>query len=211
MIIITGASGGIGSFLVEKFDDVLEMQHRDINLTSEIQVSRVARHISELNYKNITLIHCAGYNHNAITSKMDYDEWKKVLAVNLDSAFLLSKHLIPIMREQNYGRIIFMSSVVPHIGVAGTCAYSAAKMGLLGLMRSIVKENATKNITCNTLTLGYFNTGMIKQVPEAHLQNIIESIPVKHLGDPQNIYNVVDCLMKSEYINGAEIEITGGL
>lgn len=210
MIIITGASGGIGSYLVDRFrqhEMVTPIHHRDIDLTSEESISKLYFDGSQ----NITLIHCAGYNHNAFTSKMDFDEWKKVLSVNLDSAFLLSKHLIPIMREQNFGRIIFMSSVVPHIGVAGTCAYSASKMGLLGLMRSIVKENATKNITCNTLTLGYFNTGMIKQVPESNLQNIIESIPVKHLGDPQNIYNVVDCLMKSEYINGAEIEITGGL
>ena len=115
------------------------------------------------------------------------------------------------MRRQKYGRIVFISSVVPQLGVAGTSAYAASKAALWGLAKAIAKENALENITCNTLNLGYFNVGMINEIPEQLLPHIISSIPMKRIGDPVNIYTAIRILLCSDYTTGCQININGGL
>ena len=105
------------------------------------------------------------------------------------------KHLIPLMREQKFGRIINFGSVVPQIGMQGTAAYAGSKSALWGITKVIAKENAIKGITVNTLNLGYFNVGMISEVPEKILNSIVDTIPVKKLGDPKNILNAIKFLI----------------
>jgi len=221
MIIITGASKGIGQFLYNKYvdsginvvgtcnttsnDDLIKL---DITDESEVidfykKLSKIATHV--------TLINCAGVNANALTKKFDFDIFKNVIDVNLIGTFLMTKHALPIMLENNFGRIINISSVVPQIGVPGTAAYSSSKSALWGLSKTVGAENANRNITCNSLNLGYFNVGMIKEVPEIALEKILAEIPMKKLGDPINIYNAVEFLINSDYITGAEININGGL
>ena len=227
MIIITGVSGGIGKFLLEQlsfktseniigiYNNTLpikvfkNVKYLKADLTKEEDVIQLAESVNV--ETNLKLIHCAGIAKNGMLHKIDYTDWQNVISTNLNSAFLISKYLLPIMREQGFGKIIFLSSIVPQIGVIGTSSYSASKAGLWGLMKTLTKENAAKNITCNTLNLGYFNIGMIKDVPDAMLKQIIDSIPVKKLGDPIDIYNAVDFILKSNYLNGSSININGGL
>jgi acetoacetyl-CoA reductase/3-oxoacyl-[acyl-carrier protein] reductase len=115
------------------------------------------------------------------------------------------------MREQQYGRIINMSSVVAQTGIPGTSAYAASKSGLWGMTKALSVENATKGITINTLNLGYYEIGMIDEVSQ-EMQNIIkDKIPQKKFGDPSNILNAAKFLINSPYITGTNIDINGGL
>lgn len=159
----------------------------------------------------INYIHCAGVSINNYTTKLPLEDWRTTLASTLDSAFLISKHILPLMRKQNYGRIIFCSSIVPQLGVSGTAAYSAAKAGLWGLMKTIAKENAEKNITCNCINLGYFDVGMTHDIPNDLLNMIKDAIPMKRLGDPTDIHTTMNFLIKCGYITGTGININGGL
>ena len=225
MIIITGAARGIGHFLFNEFEredheTVAGTYHNTmpvggsnryykVDVTKEDEVEHFAKQCSE--GCAIKLVHCAGINANAYLSNTKLADWEQVLAANTTSAFLLCKHSLPIMRRQKYGRIVFFSSVVPQLGVAGTSAYAASKAALWGLAKIIAKENALENITCNTLNLGYFNAGMINEIPEPHLPHIINSIPMKKLGAPINIYYALRFLFLSDYTTGCQININGGL
>ena len=117
--------------------------------------------------------------------KISLDDWNKVIAVNLTGPFLCTKHVLPLMKENKYGRIIFISSVVPQIGVAGTSAYSASKAGLSGLSKTISKEMMKYSITSNLISLGYFDAGLLYQIPEEIRAQIKETIPMKEFGKPR--------------------------
>ena len=225
MIIISGASRGIGKFLLGKlieekenviglFNKTQPAGHADryvkLDVTNEKDIANfVAQHKDKL--KDIKLIHCAGVNLNGFTHKLSQDDWRFVIQGNLDSAFFLSKHLLPLMREQNYGRIIFVASVVPQLGVPGTSAYSSAKSGLWGLTKVISKENALKGVTANCLNLGYFNIGMISEVPEEMMKVVLSTVPMKRLGDPADILAALRFIFAANYLTGAEIDMNGGL
>ena len=159
------------------------------------------------------LINNAGISIDSVSWKMSSEIWEEVIGVNLTGAFFCIKHVLPQMRKQNWGRIINISSVVPQVGVAGTAAYSASKAGIFGLTRSIAKEIANKNITINTIALGYFSEGMISQVPEELKKQIKNSIPKNEFGDPLDIVNCIRFLIddNSSYITGQTININGGL
>lgn len=225
MIIITGASRGIGKFLLNKYVEEKETvigiynktvptEHPDryvqLDVTDETQIANfVSQNKDRL--KEVKLIHCAGVNLNGFTHKLSLEDWRFVMRGNLDSAYLLSKHFLPLMREQNYGRLVFVASVVPQLGVPGTSAYSSSKAGLWGLMKVISKENALKGITANCLNLGYFNIGMISEVPEEMMKVVLSTVPMKKLGDPADILSALKFIISSGYLTGAEIDINGGL
>lgn len=221
MIIITGASKGIGQFLYNKYInssiDVIGTSNTTstdnlikLDVTNESEVIGFFNKLPT-NSRNLTLINCAGINANALTKKFDVESFRNVIDVNLVGTFLMSKHALAIMLDNKFGRIINISSVVPQIGIPGTAAYSASKSALWGLSKTIAAENANKNITCNCLNLGYFNVGMIKEVPEVALEKILAEIPMQKLGDPINIYNAIEFLRISDYITGTTIDINGGL
>ena len=195
MIILSGASKGIGEYLTDFFikegQEVIGLYnsttpsnhkkyYQKLNITDEESIANFVSCNSKI-LNDIVLINCAGINFNSITIKFDFSEWKKVFEVNTHGTFLLIKHLLPFMREQTYGRIINFSSVVPQIGMQGTVAYAGSKSALWGMTKVIANENATKGITVNTLNLGYFDIGMIREVPEGILNSIIDTIPVKKL------------------------------
>ena len=115
------------------------------------------------------------------------------------------------MREQKFGRIINFSSIVAQKGIPGTSAYASSKSALWGLSKSIAIENANKGITINNLNLGYFNIGMITDVPEKFLSIIKKEIPMGELGNPENILKAINFLMGSDYITGTSIDINAGL
>ena len=138
-------------------------------------------------------------------------KWSNLLNVNLIGTFNLINAVLPIMRENSFGRIINFSSIVAQRGIAGTSAYAASKSGLWGMSKAIAAENASKGITVNNLNLGYFSIGMIDQVPEAIQTQIKDQIPMKRFGDPRDILNAVEFLRDNSYITGASLDINGGL
>ena len=126
--------------------------------------------------------------------------------------FYIIHYCLRFMREQNYGRIINLSSVVAQMGIPGTSAYAASKSGLLGLTKSIAAESASKGITINTINLGYFNIGMINEVTQEMQEVIKKRIPINHqFGDPEIIFEAVNFIIKTSYLTGASLDINGGI
>lgn len=226
VILITGASNGIGKYLSNHFASKGFPVYGTFNLTEtknqpgitmcKVDVSdykQVEGWIQSLPLadKKIVLINSAGIAYNAFAHKADPEKWLEVLKVNLLGSFNTIRAALPVMRAAGYGRIINISSVVAHSGVPGTSAYAASKAALWGLSKSIAVENATKGITVNSLDLGYFNIGMIKSVPEEIQKEIMKKIPVQTFGDPKNIIGAVEFLMGSDYTTGENLNINGGL
>jgi NAD(P)-dependent dehydrogenase (short-subunit alcohol dehydrogenase family) len=226
MILVLGASGGIGQFLAETFikhgnevKGTFNSQRKgvcqssnfvqlDITNFSEIEVWLKS---IEDSLKDITLVNCVGINYNCFGHKADLDVWKNVVDVNLVGTFNVIRAILPYMRNEKFGRIINLSSIVPQVGVPGTSAYAASKSGLWGMTRSLAKENASLGITINTLNLGYIDSGMIDSVPMHQLEKIISSIPANRLGNPSEVYRLIQTLIDVEYLNGASIDLNGGL
>ena len=226
MIIITGASKGIGEFLFKKFWELDEIVYGTYNSTypktdkkeffTKVNIadySDVSNWIKKIKSKitKLTLINCAGNNYNSFAHKADVDNWVQVINVNLIGTFNVIRAVLPLMRQEGYGRIINLSSVVAQMGVIGTSAYAASKAGLWGLTKSIAIENAKKGITINNLNLGYFDIGMIKEVPKEFQKVIKEKIPTGSFGNPENIFKAVNFLIETDYINGTSIDLNAGL
>ena len=226
MIIITGASRGIGKYLFEEFSRSGETVYGTYNTTipstdmkeclMKVDISDhsdVKNWIESIKNKieHLTLINCAGINYTSFAHKADIDEWSKVINVNLIGTFNVIHEILPIIREEGYGRIINFSSVVAQTLVPGASAYAASKAGLWGLVRSIAIENARKGITINNLNLGYYNLGMIKEVPDEYQAILKKRIPPGEFGDPDNIFKTIKLLMDTDYINGTSIDMNGGL
>lgn len=225
MKIITGASRGIGQYLFEKYQSEGEVVYgtylttppdsKNAGFISKVDISdysEVNKWINSIELGNkIELINCAATNYNAFAHKSDPVKWKNTIYVNLVGTFNVISALLPEMRKNNYGRIVNFSSVVAKMGVAGTSAYASSKAALWGLSKSIAIENASKGITINSLNLGYFNIGMISDVPEEIQEIIKEKIPTKSFGDPADIYNAINFIISSGYINGTSIDINGSI
>ena len=225
-ILITGASKGIGKYLMKKFQETGETVHgtyfttspeeassesyTKVNISDHVEVKTWVDQNIDKNEK-IVLINCAGTNYNSFAHKADIARWKNVIDINLMGTFNVIHAVLPFMREQGYGRIINFASIVAQKGIPGTSAYAASKAALWGMTRSIAVENAKKGITINSLNLGYFNIGMITEVPEEFLAIIKKEIPTGELGNPENIFNVVRFLIESDYTNGTSIDINAGL
>lgn len=226
MYVITGASRGIGKFLFEKLAaegaqvvgtyfhttpaDPHEGRLFKVDISDFAQVSAWIAGLGE-KLKEVVLINCAGTNYNAFGHKSDMKKWAEVINVNLIGTFHLIGALLPLMREQGWGRIINLSSVVAQAPVPGTSAYAASKAGLWGMTRALAVENAKKGITVNNLNLGYFNIGMITEVP-AEFQPVVKAkIPTGEFGDPENILRTVKFVVANDYLNGSSIDVSAGM
>ena len=139
------------------------------------------------------------------------DAWRNVIDVNLIGVFNVIRAVLPRMRKLNYGRIINFASVVGQKGVPGTSAYAASKTALWGLTKALAVENAGKSITINNINLGYFDIGIIDQVPISHQASLVASIPVGHLGNPINILKTVKFIVENGDLCGASLDVSGGL
>lgn len=225
MILITGASKGIGKYLFNKFNQAGFSVYGTYNSTKpqdrlgdnyfKVRVEdyeSVNSWIESIpNKKDLILINCAGINYNCFAHKSEIDKWRQVIEVNLIGSYNTIRAVLPIMRNYSYGRIINFSSIVAQKGVIGASAYAASKSGLWGLSKTIAKENGNKNITINNLNLGYFNIGIIEEVPESYQEALKSQIPSSEFGNPEEIFKAVNFLIDSDYINGTSIDINGGL
>jgi acetoacetyl-CoA reductase len=158
------------------------------------------------------LINNAGITRDGFMHKISEAHWDDVINTNLKSCFNMSHVTIKQMRENNFGRIINISSINGLTGQVGQTNYSAAKAGVIGLTKALAKENSTKGITVNAIAPGYINTEMVGAIPENILQNIINQIPVKRLGEPKEIARAVLFLAceNAGFITGETLSINGG-
>jgi 3-oxoacyl-[acyl-carrier protein] reductase len=227
MIILTGASGGIGRAILPslaQLDNVIAISHSkpvdveqlegietyQVNLTSEFEVNKFVLKIKN-KLSKVVLIHAAAISLDNLAVKFQTEDWNKSLNLNLNGNFFLTRALLTTMIEDGWGRIVHMSSIASIKGISGTIAYSTSKTGLLGMSKVLANEYARFGITSNVLIPGYLNTGLIDTLDEKSRVRILESIPSKKLGSPSNIVNAIDFLIKSEYVNGSSINIDGGI
>ena len=159
------------------------------------------------------LINNAGITRDAPLHKMSLENWKKVIDVNLNSIFNVTSLVINKMRNNQFGRIVHISSVNGQKGQFGQSNYAATKSALIGFSKSLALESASKNITSNVICPGYIKTEMVAAIREDILKSIIDTIPSKRLGEPSEISELVSYIVsdKASYINGATLSINGGL
>ncbi len=158
------------------------------------------------------LVNNAGISRDSMLHKLEHDNWMEVINVNLNSCFNMCKAVISSMREAGYGRIINISSINALTGRVGVSNYLAAKAGILGLTKALAIESASKGITVNAIAPGYIKTELLTNVSEKIIQDIIDQIPVKRLGSPEEISRLVRFLASPEsgFITGETISINGG-
>jgi acetoacetyl-CoA reductase len=159
------------------------------------------------------LVNNAGITRDRMFLKMTPEDWKAVIDTNLNSMFNVTKQVVPGMVEKGWGRIIQISSVNGEKGQAGQTNYSAAKAGMHGFSMALAQELAAKGVTVNTVAPGYIGTDMVNAIKPAILEKIIETIPVKRLGRPEEIASIVAWLAgeDSGFTTGAELSCNGGL
>ncbi len=159
------------------------------------------------------LVNNAGITRDRFFAKMDRSQWDAVINTNLNSVFNMTKPVLNGMVERGWGRVINVSSVNGVKGQAGQTNYSAAKAGELGFTKALAQEVAAKGVTVNAICPGYIATKMVTAIREDILQGIIDSVPMRRLGKPEEIGALVVYLSSdlAGFMTGATLNINGGL
>ena len=234
-IIITGATGGIGNSIIKKLNECdanilasgtkiekLEELKKNFNnvktLTFNIsqsdQIETFIENASKELEGNIDcIINNAGINNDNLAIRMNLDEWKRVIDINLTSTFLMCKFAIKKMLKNKKGKIINITSVVGHTGNLGQSNYTASKAGIIAMSKSLAIEYAKKNININCISPGFIKTVMTDKIDEKYKHSIISRIPSARLGEPDDVANAVLFLAsnQSDYINGETLHVNGGM
>lgn len=183
----------------------------DVSKTQEVDdfIKEVKSHFNTID----VLVNNAGITKDGLILRMKEEDFDDVLDVNLKGTFNATKAISSIMVRQKYGKIINISSVVGIAGNAGQCNYAASKAGVIGFSKSVARELASRNINVNVVAPGYINTDMTKTLPDKVKEEIIKSIPMKQIGDPKEVANLVLFLSSnlSDYITGQVINVDGGM
>lgn len=237
--LITGASRGIGreiaiSLAQDGYDVVInyngslekaletEKMCREYGVETYIYQCNVADYTAVENMiKDIVekfgridvLVNNSGITKDGLMLRMSEDNFDSVIDINLKGTFNLIKNVSRVMFKQKSGNIINLTSVVGIVGNAGQANYSASKAGVIGLTKSIAKEFVSFNVRCNAVAPGFIESDMTDKIPEKEKEKILSSIPMKKMGTPKDIANVVSFLAneKSKYITGQVINVDGGM
>ena len=234
-IIVTGASGGIGNSIVEKLSknganilatgtkkeklDELKSKFKnlkvlifDISQNDKIE-EFIENATNELGGNLDCIVNNAGITQDNLAIRMNFEEWKKVIDINLSSTFLLSKYSIKKMLKNKKGKVINITSVVGHTGNLGQANYTAAKAGIIAMSKTLAIEYARKNININCISPGFIKTSMTDKIDTKFKEMIISKIPSGRLGEPEDVANAVLFLASdlSNYINGETLHVNGGM
>lgn len=156
------------------------------------------------------LVNDAGINRDGLIAMMSEQNFDDVIATNLKGTFNMIRHCSPLFIRNHSGKIINISSVAGIMGNAGQVNYAASKAGIIGMTKSVAKELAAKNITCNAIAPGFIRTDMTKDFDESN--PLVADIPLKRMGEPKDIANAAAFLAGSEsdYITGLVLRVDGG-
>ena len=159
------------------------------------------------------LVNNAGITKDMLLMRMKEEDFKEVIDINLVGTFNITKNVIGHMMKARSGRIINLSSVVGIVGNAGQTNYSASKAGIIGFTKSLAKEVASRNILVNAIAPGFIETDMTGVLKEEVKEEIAKSIPLKRMGNVEDVANLVKFLASEEssYITGQVINVDGGM
>ncbi|WP_371018292.1 3-oxoacyl-ACP reductase FabG [Pseudalkalibacillus sp. JSM 102089] len=235
--IVTGAARGLGFGIAEKLVNlnatviindidkagvdaaVKTLEQNDgkvfgyvCNVANEQQVNEFVDQVLTENERIDILVNNAGINRDGMLHKMTSEQWKTVLDVNLTGVFHMTQPISKIMREQNGGRIINISSA-SWLGNVGQANYAAAKAGVVGLTKTAARELARYDVTANAICPGFIDTDMTRGVPEKVWDMMVSKIPAGRAGKPEDVANCISFLASDQasYINGEVINVGGGM
>jgi 3-oxoacyl-[acyl-carrier protein] reductase len=159
------------------------------------------------------LINNAGITKDKLMIQMKEDEYDLVMDVNLKGAWLAAQAAAKPMMKQRWGRIVNIASVVGQMGNAGQSNYATSKAGMIGLAKTVARELAGRNVTCNAVAPGYIETKMTESLSDEVKEGFIKQIPLQRMGTPEDIASAVAFLCSEEagYITGATIPVNGGM
>ena len=236
--LVTGASRGIGSaiahnlskagakiVLISRSIDALKSVESEIKSNDGDAISIVAdvsnlesftdavNQVVEMWGTVDILINNAGITRDNIIMRLKEEDWDAVIDINLKGCFNGIKAVTRPMMKARYGRIVNITSVIGLMGNSGQSNYAASKAGILGLTKSIAKELGSRNITVNAIAPGYIQTEMTDNLDKTSKDNLMQSIPLQRLGQPQEIANLVCFLASDEaaYITGQTLNVDGGM
>ncbi|MGI6071998.1 MAG: SDR family NAD(P)-dependent oxidoreductase [Lachnospiraceae bacterium] len=242
-VFLTGAIGGLGAEWIKVFAEEganLAINHIDTeefhekgktvvdeltqkygkkyicyaaDVTNEEEVSGMVDRIIK-DFGNIDVLICgAGIMKTAVSWKTPLDMWKRTLDINLTGTFLCTKYVIPHMRAQKSGRIVYLSSVGGLSGVSANSAYCATKAGIIGFMKSVAREVAPIGITANCVAPGFISAGMMDGVPKDVVDNnLLPFIPMARMGHADEVAKAIAFLASDDanYITGEVLRVDGG-
>ena len=233
-VLITGATGGIGNSLIEKFNNLgsliiatgtneeklnnLKEKYPNINiekfkLEEHNKIEKFIDTIyTKLNGLDI-LVNNAGITLDNLSIRLSEENWQKVLDINLTSSFLMSKFAIKKMLKNKFGKIINVTSIVGHTGNIGQANYAASKAGIIAFSKSLALEYARKNINVNCVSPGFIKTDMTDKINEDFKKVLLSKIPAGSLGSGEDVSNCVAFLASdmANYINGETLHVNGGM
>ncbi len=237
--IITGATKGIGKAVAEAFlaqgatvlglysgdeaaaeafaaahaDAGDRLRLRKVDVSDCKAVEAFCRETEEQFDTIDILVNNAGIRRDAVVAMMRQEDWQRVLDVNLTGGYNMCRFALPLMLKQKYGRIIFITSPMGHLGFVGQANYAASKAGQVGLMKSLSKEVAKRKITVNCVSPGFIGTEFIGDLSEEQMKDYKKLVPAGRFGTPEEVADAVLFLAdkRAAYINGSVLEVTGGL
>ena len=227
-LLVTGGTGSIGSSICNYFNNNgckdIYSTTTNLNKVREDQAYIKFKEIN-LNYiENINLdelfdfdidflVLNAGLNKDNIFLRMSSEDWNSVINVNLNSSFHLLKYCVKKMVKKKFGRIVFISSVVAYTGNPGQANYTASKAAISGLVKSLALELSSRNITVNSIAPGFISSNMTDKLNDDQKNAILERIPMKKLGNSDDIAKAVGflCSENANYITGQTLHVNGGL
>ena len=234
-IILTGATGGIGSAILDKIYslkanviatgtnqdklDKIENKYKGVivkkfDLSDHSSIEAFVDDCNNyFNEKIDILINNAGITQDNLSIRMKDEEWNKVININLSSTFLLTKNTIKKMLKNKNGKIINITSIVGHTGNIGQANYAASKAGLIGMSKSLALEYGKKNIKINCISPGFIESEMTNKINENFKKVLQDKISLERFGDPNDVANAVLFLSSSlsDYITGETIHVNGGM
>ena len=234
-VLITGATGGIGSALIDafyskeynlfisgtnkkklqsiksKYTERLEVCGCDLSKDAEIEnlVIKAQEYYGSIDI----LVNNAGITKDNLFLRISKEDWDQVIDINLNANFLITKLALKNMVKKRWGRIINISSDASKIGNPGQTNYVASKSAIEGFTRSLASEVASRNVTANCVSPGFINTNMLDNIEPNKLENMAKNIPCGRIGDPKDVANAVFFLASEEssYITGQVLHVNGGL
>lgn len=236
--IVTGASRGIGAAIahrlceaganvvlcsrsaesVAQIADTLQgkgytafSMAADISEKADVE-SLIAETIERFSQIDI-LVNNAGITRDMLLMRLKDEDWDAVLQTNLTGTMYCTRGVLRPMIRQKSGRIINISSVVGLSGNAGQVNYAAAKAGIIGLTKATAKEVGARGITVNAIAPGFITTDMTAQIPEKNQEQLLELIPLREFGHPEDVAAAV-CFLASDaarYITGQVLQVDGGM
>lgn len=184
-----------------------------LNVTDADHVENFMSELADNNQMPHILVNNAGITADNLLLRMEDDEWYRVMETNLNSVYRMSKACLKAMFRARWGRIISIGSVVGCSGNSGQANYTAAKAGIIGFSKSLAQEIGSRGITVNVVAPGFIDTDMTQSLPDSVKEELLKRIPLKKLGQVEDIAATVGFLASdgAKYITGETIQVNGGM